>query len=54
MTLVICVGVFVMGLLSNHFLGKRAFLNDFAAIVETAEPDRPEFEDFRAVGARTT
>jgi len=52
MTLVICMGVFVMGLLSNHFLGKRAFLNDFAAIVETAEPDRSEFEDFRAVGAR--
>ncbi|MCA9273631.1 MAG: ABC transporter permease subunit [Phycisphaerales bacterium] len=52
MTLVICVGVFVMGLLSNHFLGKRAFLNDFAAIIETATPDRSEFEDFRAVGAR--
>jgi len=52
MTLVICVGVFVLGLLSNHFLGKRAFLNDYAAVVETAEPDRPEFADFRAVGAR--
>lgn len=52
MTLVICVGVFVMGLLSNHFLGKRAFLNDFAAIIETSEPERTEFTDFRARGAR--
>lgn len=52
MTLVICVGVFVMGLLSNHFLGKRAFVNSFAGIVESAEPERTEFQDFRAQGAR--
>ncbi len=52
MTLVVCVGVFVLGLLSNHILGKRAFLNDFVGVVETAQPDRPEFADFRAVGAR--
>lgn len=54
MTLVVCVGVFVMGLLSNHLLGKRAFLNDFAAIVETAQPERNEFESFRTPGARYT
>ncbi len=52
MTLVVCVGVFVLGLLSNHLIGKRAFVNDFAAIIETAEPQRLEFEDFRARGAR--
>lgn len=52
MTLVVCIGVFVLGLLSNHLLGKRAFVNDFVAVVETAEPQRLEFEDFRARGAR--
>jgi ABC-2 type transport system permease protein len=52
MTLVICVGVFVLGLLSNHLIGKRAFVNEFAAIVESAEPQRLEFDDFRARGAR--
>lgn len=52
MTLVVCVGVFVMGLLSNHLLGKRAFLNDFTAIIESAQPERNEFESFRTPGAR--
>lgn len=54
MTLVVCVGVFVMGLLSNHLLGKRAFLNDFAAVIESAEPERNEFESFRTPGSRYT
>lgn len=52
MTLVVCFGVFVAGLLSNHVLGRRAFINEFAGIVEAAEPDRNEFADFRAPGAR--
>ncbi|PHQ82260.1 MAG: hypothetical protein COB69_02340 [Phycisphaera sp.] len=52
MTLVICIGVFVLGLLSNHLIGSRAFVNDFAAIIESAEPQRFEFTDFRAKGAR--
>lgn len=52
MTLVICIGVFVLGLLSNHLLGKRAFVNEFTAIVETAQPERLEFTDFLTRGAR--
>jgi len=39
MTIVICCGVFLGGLLSNHFLGKRAIDNQFLARIVTAQPE---------------
>lgn len=38
MTIVVCAGVFVGGLLSNYFLGRQAFNNEIVGIVHTAEP----------------
>lgn len=40
MTIVVCSGLFVFGLLSNHFVGSRAFVNQFVARIEKAEPER--------------
>ncbi len=37
MTILVCFGVFVFGLLSNHFIGSRAFQNTPAGQVQTAE-----------------
>lgn len=40
MTLVVCAGVFMMGLLSNHLLGRNAFLNRPIGMVrEVVNPD---------------
>ncbi|MEO1279497.1 MAG: ABC transporter permease subunit [Planctomycetota bacterium] len=45
MTIVICAGVFVGGLLSNYFLGRQAFNNEIVGVVletrmvETSNPD---------------
>ena len=52
MTIVVCIGVFVFGLLSNYMLGRRAFVNHYVAIVDTATPQRSEFESFAVRGAR--
>lgn len=38
MTIVVCSGVFLFGLLSNHFLGSRAYRNEIVARIEKAEP----------------
>lgn len=38
MTIVTCMGVFIFGLLSNHFVGRRAFVNAAAAQIDSAEP----------------
>jgi hypothetical protein len=38
MTIVVCSGVFLFGLLSNHFLGSRAYQNEIVARIEKAEP----------------
>lgn len=46
MTIVVCAGVFVIGLLSNHLLGRVAFQNEFIAIIESAEPREARFADF--------
>lgn len=35
MTIVVCTGVFMLGLLSNHLLGRAAFLNRQVAIVQS-------------------
>lgn len=36
MTLVICAGAFMLGLMSNHFLGQRAINNQFLARIDDA------------------
>lgn len=46
MTIVVCSGVFMIGLLSNHLLGRLAFQNEFIAIIETAEPQQSRFAGF--------
>lgn len=38
MTIVVCAGVFMGGLLSNHFLGRQAFKNEVAGVVLSAQP----------------
>lgn len=40
MTIVVCAGVFVIGLLSNHFLGGRAFQNQPFAVIDEITYDR--------------
>lgn len=35
MTIVVCAGVFVGGLLSNHYVGRRAFVNESVGIVQS-------------------
>lgn len=41
MTIVICVGVFVASLMSNYFLGSRAFNNQIAARISSADSTDP-------------
>jgi hypothetical protein len=38
MTIVVCAGVFLLGLLSNHLIGRHAYRNQSIAIVEASEP----------------
>jgi len=40
MTIVVCSGVFLFGLLSNHFLGSQAFDNRFVTKIASAAPER--------------
>jgi len=46
MTIVVCAGFFVFGLLSNYFVGRHAFTNAPLARVEIAEPVVPEDSAF--------
>jgi ABC-type transport system involved in multi-copper enzyme maturation permease subunit len=50
MTLVICCGVFVLGLGSNYLLGSRAIDNQFIARVLTATPDSPSMAGLNKPG----
>lgn len=50
MTIVVCLGVFVFGLLSNYFLGRHAFINDFVAQVSSAEVISDPDADLREPG----
>lgn len=50
MTIVICCAVFVGGLLSNQFLGRRAIDNKLVARVQTAESTLPSRVDFTRNG----
>lgn len=50
MTIVVCLSVFVFGLLSDYFLGSRAFRNDPVAVIRAAEPAGPTDEGFAGTG----
>jgi len=50
MTIVVCSGLFVFGLLSNHFVGSRAFQNSFVAKIEKATPERSNEADLYNTG----
>lgn len=44
MTLVVCAGVFILGLLSNHFVGRFAFVNQDIGLIESVTYEDPEDE----------
>lgn len=50
MTIVVCAGVFLMGLLSNHLIGRHAFGNRPIAEIRSVEGTRGEAGDFRGLG----
>lgn len=39
MTIVVCAGVFMLGLLSNYLIGRHAYRNEYVAVVDTVEPE---------------
>ncbi len=41
MTIVVCCGIFLAGLLSNHFLGRRAVINESISRIKDATPLLP-------------
>ena len=49
-TIVVCLGVFVASLLSNYFIGRHVFTNDFIAVVAKSTPDDPERTTFAQPG----
>lgn len=50
MTIVVCAGAFVFGLMSNHFIGRHAFNNEWIGIIHRADADHPQERDFRRPG----
>ena len=50
MTVVVCFGAFVLGLLSNHVFGRHAFQNDLIGQVINAEPLDARSESFEGSG----
>ncbi len=50
MTIVVCAGVFVVGLMSNYFVGRLAYQNVPAARVLTATPDMASRASFDSAG----
>lgn len=46
MTLVVCAGVFVLGLMSNHLIGSRAIDNTFIAQIDKATPKQDGMKAF--------
>lgn len=46
MTIAVCLGVFMLGLLSNYFFGRHAFVNSPIASVLEADPDADRDGDF--------
>lgn len=50
MTIAVCLGVFLLGLLSNYFFGRFAYQNTPVAGIVSAEPVQDRDEDFRDGG----
>jgi len=50
MTIVVCAGAFVMGLLSNHLLGRFAFSNEILATIVNVEAENDADGDFADPG----
>jgi len=50
MTIVAVYATFVVGLLSNHLVGRHAFSNELLAEVTIAEPERDRFQSFATTG----
>ncbi len=51
MTIVVCAGVFVGGLLSNYFLGRQAFTNEIVGVVHQYHPAATGSDDPSSRGA---
>jgi ABC-2 family transporter len=51
MTIVVCSGVFLFGLLSNYFIGRHAFHNKHVAVIAQATPDNPDEPGWGSPGA---
>lgn len=54
MTIVVCAGLFVATLLTDHFLGRYAFRNQTIAQIKTAAPADPARTTFRQPGDTMT
>lgn len=50
MTITVCSGVFLLGLLSNYLIGRHAFLNDAIGVIQEASPLHPEEASFDRPG----
>ncbi len=50
MTIVVCAGAFVFGLMSNHFIGRHAFHNEWIGIIQHADANHPQEREFRRPG----
>jgi ABC-2 type transport system permease protein len=50
MTIVVCSGVFLFGLLSNYFLGQYAYVNKSIGVIKEATPAHTTQALFRALG----
>ena len=50
MTIMICLGMFMLGLLSDYFVGRHAFENQPVGILEVTEPVKPGMELFNKPG----
>lgn len=50
MTITACAGVFVLGLLSNHFVGRYAYLNTPIGEIDRAEADSNMSDSFSGMG----
>lgn len=51
MTIVVCAGVFMLGLLSNYLVGRHAFSNDYFGRIDQASPIREVDADLSEPGA---
>ncbi|MGD9690676.1 MAG: ABC transporter permease [Phycisphaerales bacterium] len=50
MTIVVCFGAFVIGLLSNHLIGRRVYQPDLIGQILTAKPERDTRASFAEMG----